>query len=83
MLATTALCKIRRHYYHMLDSIIPYLRIRWCVTLLLACGYWIRCMGMSYDIITYLLGFYFVQLLVKYFTPKGLEEPLEEDVDER
>ena len=31
-------------------------------------------MGMSYDVVTYLIGFYLLQMMVSYFTPKGLEE---------
>jgi hypothetical protein len=34
----------------------------------------------SYDIATYLIGFYLLQLLIGYFTPKGV---IEGDVDEQ
>ena len=40
-----------------------------------------RVMGMSYDVITYLIFFYILQLIISYFTPKGLvEEEPEEDM---
>ncbi len=29
---------------------------------------------MSYDVITYLIFFYILQLIISYFTPKGLVE---------
>lgn len=33
-----------------------------------------RVYGLSYNVITYLIGFYLLQLGVGYFIPKGLEE---------
>ncbi len=36
-----------------------------------------RVWGLSYDVISYLIFFYILQLIISYFTPKGLveEEP--------
>jgi len=33
-----------------------------------------RVYGLAYNVITYLIGFYLLQLVIGYFTPKGLEE---------
>ena len=78
MLATTAICRLRRKYYYLVDSTIAYKRTRWLLTLLLVFFYFYRCVGKSYDVITYLIGFYILQLIVSYFTPKGLVEVDEE-----
>ena len=78
MLATKAICILRRKYYYLVDCTIPYKRTRWSLTLAIISYYFYRCIGASYDIITYLIGFYILQLIVSYFTPKGLVEVDEE-----
>lgn len=79
MLATKTICKLRRKYYFLIDSIVGYKRARWLFTLSLLAAYFYRCIGMSYDVISYLLGFYVLQLVVGYFTPKGLVEVEDEE----
>ncbi len=74
MLATKAICKLRRKYYFLIDSVVRYKKPRWFFTVSLMIIYFYRCIVMSYDVISYLLGFYILQLLVSYFTPKGLVE---------
>ena len=74
MLATTLICRVRRKYYYLIDYFSNYKKQRWFFTFLLVLTYFYRCMGMSYDVITYLLGFYILQLIVGYYTPKGLVE---------
>ena len=74
MLATKTICRIRRKYYFFIDSIINYKKSRWIFTLSLFIIYFYRSIGMSYDVISYLLAIYILQLIVGYFTPKGLVE---------
>lgn len=74
MLASQGFNYLRRRYYSFVSLTIPHKKLRWCSTLLLALVYLYRALGLSYDVITYLIGFYFLQLLVSYMTPKGLEE---------
>ncbi len=73
MLATKGISKIRRLYYNLIAKTIVYSKIRWIFTLLLAALYAERSFGMSYTIITYIIGFYLLQLALNYFTPKGLD----------
>ena len=77
-MATSALCRIRSKYYYVLDSTLPFTKLRWASTLFLILIYFYRCFGMSYDVITYLISFYVLQIIVNYFTPKGLMEIEEE-----
>ena len=74
MLATQGLHFIRKRYYHFVGLTIHRRRLRWSFTLLLAALYLYRAVGLSYDVITYLIGFYLLQLLVSYLTPKGIDE---------
>lgn len=74
MLATQGLHFIRRRYYHFVSLTIRHRKSRWAFTLLLAVLYLYRAVGLSYDVITYLIGFYLLQLLVSYLTPKGIDE---------
>ena len=57
-----------------MDSTMRYRKTRWAFSLVLVAWYFYRTMGMSYDVVTYLIGFYLLQMMVSYFTPKGLEE---------
>lgn len=74
MLATSCISYFRRRYYFFIDSTIGYRKLRWASTLLLVILYFYRSIGLSYDLITYLIGFYLLQMLVSYFTPRGLDE---------
>ena len=74
MLASAGLTYIRRRYYTFISLSIHHRKLRWMLTFFLATFYLYRAVGLSYDVITYLIGFYFLQLLVSYLTPKGLEE---------
>lgn len=73
MLASLGVNLIRRRYYHFVGLTMHYRKTRWLFTVFLACFYLYRVAGLSYDVITYLIGFYLLQLLVSYLTPKGLE----------
>ena len=74
MLASSGISYLRRKYYFFVDSTMAFKKIRWSCTLLLVGWYFYRSVGLSYDIVTYLIGFYILQMLVSYFTPKGLDE---------
>lgn len=74
MLATQGLNLIRRRYYYFVGLSISYRSLRWCLTISLVGVYLYRALGLSYDVITYLIGFYLLQLLVSYLTPKGLDD---------
>ena len=78
MLPTSIFSRIRRKYYYIIDSTLPFAKLRWLFTLILIIIYFYRCFGMSYDVITYLIGFYIFQIMINYFTPKGLIEVEEE-----
>lgn len=71
MLATSLYC-IRRRYYHFVGKTQPYLKTRWFFSLIIVGMYFYRVLGQSYDVITYLIGFYLLQMLGSYLTPKGL-----------
>jgi hypothetical protein len=73
MLASQGINYIRRRYYYFVNLTIRHRKLRWVFTFLLASVYLYRAIGLSYDVITYLIGFYLLQLLVSYLTPKGLE----------
>ncbi len=73
MLASQGINYIRRRYYFIVSLTIRHRKIRWMFTALLACLYLYSAIGLSYDVITYLIGFYLLQLLVSYLTPKGLD----------
>lgn len=74
MLASNGFNYVRRRYYNFVSLTIHHRKLRWFFTLVLAAVYLYRAVGLSYDVITYLIGFYLLQLLVSYMTPKGLEE---------
>ena len=74
MLATSFISYFRRKYYFFVDSTMQFKRTRWALTLLLVVEYFYRTFGQSYDIITYLIGFYLLQMMVSYFTPQGVDE---------
>lgn len=73
MLVSAGLTYARRRYYNFVSLTIHHRKLRWILTFILASIYLYRALGLSYDVITYLIGFYFLQLLVSYLTPKGLE----------
>lgn len=74
MLASRGVNYLRRRYYCFVGKTIHYLKVRWVTTLCIIALYFYRVAGLSYDVITYLIGFYLLQLIVGYLTPKGLEE---------
>lgn len=74
MLASSCISYFRRRYYFFVDSTMSYRKTRWAFTLVLVAWYFYRTIGLSYDVVTYLIGFYLLQMMVSYFTPKGLEE---------
>ena len=77
MLATRAIGRVRRCYYSLVNKLIPYHKSRWTATCILVGTYIETVQSVSLDIVTYLIGFYLLQLLIGYFTPKGVTE--EED----
>ena len=72
MLATKALCAARRYYYSLIGKTIVYKKARWLITAMIFLLYMERVRGFSYDVITYLIFFYILQLIISYFTPKNL-----------
>ena len=74
MLVSQGVNLIRRRYYCFVGKTIHLHKARWFTTLCLVGLYFYRVAGLSYDVITYLIGFYLLQLVVSYLTPKGLEE---------
>ena len=81
MLATKGICALRKYYYSLINKTMLYKKTRWIITAMLVLLYIERVKGMSYDVITYLIFFYVLQLIISYFTPKGLvEEEPEEDM---
>jgi hypothetical protein len=82
MLATRMIGKTRRLYYSLINRLALYRKLRWTATLALVAAY-IQTAQASYDIATYLIGFYLLQLLIGYFTPRGLEDSLEQPHDDQ
>lgn len=72
MLATKALCATRKYYYSLIGKTIVYKKTRWLITAMIFLIYMERVRGLSYDVITYLIFFYILQLIISYFTPKNL-----------
>lgn len=58
-----------------------YRKTRWLVCTALLCAYLYRVYGLSYHVVSYLLGSYLLQLLVAYVTPRGLEDVDEEEME--
>jgi hypothetical protein len=81
MLVVRGLRSLNRHHRNLVDRLQPYPKARWIITTALCFFYFERSYGMNYYIVTYLIGFYVLQLLVKYLTPKGLQDE-EEEVEE-
>lgn len=73
---------IRIRYYHFLSQIALYCKLRWCFTVWLLIGYIWNFKSMSFDIVTYLLACYFLEMLAALLTPKGCEEEGDGDNDE-
>lgn len=63
---------MRRSYYALINKMVLYRKARWACTLAIVLVYAQTVQRMSFDIATYLIGFYLLQLLVGYFTPKGI-----------
>jgi Rer1 family len=78
MLATKVISKFRRTYYALINRLALYKYMRWTFTFVLVLLYIETVQSSSYDIATYLIGFYLLQLLIGYFTPKGV---IDDDVD--
>lgn len=72
MLVTKGIGKIRRVYYSLVNQLIGFRKLRWTATCLLVASYVHIVRSASYDIATYLIGFYLLQLLISYFTPRGV-----------
>lgn len=77
MLVTKGIGKIRRIYYMLVNKLGYYKKIRWTITLLLIATYIQTVQAVSYDIVTYLIGFYLLQLLIAYFTPRGVTDDID------
>ena len=78
MLATREIGRVRRCYYSLVNKLMRYRKLRWAITCVLVVTYIETVQSVSLDIVTYLIGFYLLQLLIGYFTPKGVRD---EDVD--
>lgn len=81
MLVTRCIRTVRKHHRNLLDYLIQYKTARWLITAALCLFYFERSYGMNYYIVTYLIGFYVLQLIVKYVTPKGLDQDENEEED--
>jgi hypothetical protein len=73
MLATKVIGRARRAYYYLINRLALHRKLRWSATLALLVTY-IQTAQASYDIATYLIGFYLLQLLLGYFTPRGIDD---------
>ena len=83
MLATKGICALRKYYYSLINKTMLYKKTRWIITTMLVALYLEKVWGSSYDVISYLIFFYILQLIISYFTPKGLvEDEPEEDQPE-
>lgn len=78
MLVTRGIGKARRLYYAMVNRMIMHRKTRWTTTLLVVMAYIQTVQAVSYDIATYLIGFYLLQLLISYFTPKGVTDDFDD-----
>jgi hypothetical protein len=74
MLATRAIGRLRRCYYSLVNKLMPFRKLRWGATCVLVATYIQTVQAVSLDIVTYLIGFYLLQLLIGYFTPKGVRD---------
>jgi Rer1 family len=70
--------RVRRSYYALINKMVLYRKARWCFTLAIVLVYAQTVQRMSFDVATYLIGFYLLQLLVGYFTPRGITEEINE-----
>ena len=77
MIVDQIVSRIRKTYYALKDSIQPYKKARWAFFLCLLLTYKLK--EFSFDIATYLIVFYLLQLAISYFTPQGV---LDIDEDE-
>lgn len=82
MWASKGVNYIRRRCYYIMDKTLHYRKTRWFLTGTLVIIYFYRADGLSYDVITYLIGFYLLQLLSSYLTPMGLLENETEDYNQ-
>jgi len=57
-------------------------KIRWTFTSILIFSYIYSVQTVSFDIATYLIGFYLLQLLIGYFTPRGVIDDIDEEEGE-
>jgi hypothetical protein len=74
MLVTQGIGKLRRVYYTFVNRLVLYRKSRWAATLVFVCFYIQTAAQVSFDIATYLIGFYLLQLLVSYLTPRGVSD---------
>jgi hypothetical protein len=81
MLVSRTANYIRRRYYFLVDKTLHFKKTRWFLTATLVVLYFYRVDGLSYDVITYLIGFYLLQLFSSYLTPIGVPENENEEFD--
>jgi len=81
MLVTQGISKLRRVYYTFVNRMVLYRKSRWTATLVCIFFYIQTAAQVSFDIATYLIGFYLLQLLVSYLTPRGVTDEIN-DQDE-
>ena len=72
MLVTKGIGKVRRLYYSFINTLVLYFKIRWSITIAIVLAYFQTIQAFSYDIVTYIIGFYLLQLLISYLTPRGI-----------
>jgi hypothetical protein len=74
--------KIRRLHYTFINSLAPYNRLRWTLTLSIVLTYAATTKDICSDLNTYLVGFYLMMLTLNYFLPRGVADHLDEGFDE-
>lgn len=82
MLVTQGISKLRRIYYALINKMVLHKNIRWTFTSILIFSYIYSVQTVSFDIATYLIGFYLLQLLIGYFTPRGVVDDIDEEEGE-
>jgi Rer1 family len=78
MLVSHSISKLRRIYYTFVNRMLLYRKTRWTATLICVFFYFQTAAQVSFDVVTYLIGFYLLQLLVSYLTPRGVTGDIED-----
>ena len=69
--------KIRKYHYAVINSIVPFKKMRWMLTGSIVMTYIAATSDVWQDLNTYLVGFYLLMLLLSYFLPKGVSNDID------